>query len=234
VSGLSLSMLFHGLLLLVIISPWFRRYHVFSANGSDAPGFGGGGGAGEQYIALPALRPETQTATTPVVKPVETPVVPPPVITPTEIPPPTPAPDSVPQPQTQSSPDQAGAAGSQTGGAGGGSGGGNNGGNGPGTGSGAGAGPGGSLRGTPPRDRRFVSPPLDGIPRELRGAVLTVQWFVDADGRVDRIETTPPLGNSAYSRRFEEAMLAWVFVPGRDSIGRAVPSIYSTTITLSH
>ena len=231
VGGLSLSVLLHALLILLIISPWFRRYHLFSAEGSDLHGTGGGGGrGGEQYIALSALR--TQAAVAPVVH-VETPVVPPPVVTPTEIPPPTPAPDSVVQPQPQTSPSDAGGATGGATGQGGGAGGGNGGGQGPGTGGGAGPGTGGGLRGRPPEQRQFIVPPLEGTPKALRGDTITVRFYVNASGGVDRIETDPRLPSGNYASQFDELMHGFKFRPARDSIGVPVPGIAVVTVTLS-
>lgn len=230
--GLTASVLLHALLLLLIISPWFRRYHLLSAEGSDLPGTGGGGGrSGEQYIALPALRP---AATPPPAVHVETPAVPPPVVIPTVIPPPTPAPDTIvpPQPQTSATDATGGATGGAAG-TGGGGGGGNGAGQGPGTGGGAGPGTGGARRGTPPERRQFVVPPMTGTPKELRGATLLVRFYVSAAGVVDRIETDPPLPSGKYANDFNELMQGFKFRPARDSLGVAVPGIAEVTITLS-
>ena len=225
--GLSASVLLHGLLVLLILSPWFRHYHLFSAEGSGLPGTGGGGGrGGEQYIALPALRPE---AAPPPVVHVETPVVPPPAVTPTEIPPPTPAPDSVVQPRPQTSPGDAGGAAGQGAGAGGGTGGGQ----GPGTGGGAGPGTGGAERGRPPVLKGFPIPPFDGTPRALRGKELAVRCYVGIDGRVERWESDPPVDDRGFRARLADVIAGYKFTPARDSIGRTVRGVAVVTLTLS-
>lgn len=235
IGGLSASALLHGLLLLVIISPWFRRYHWLSAEGSDLVGTGGGGGGGgERYIALPALREQARQSATPVVPPVETPAVPPPTVTPTEIPPPTPAPDSVPpqpvQPQTTTGVAGPGSVVGQGGGAGGGTGGGQ----GTGIGAGAGPGPGGSQRGTPPENRQMLFPPLEGTPRALRGKSLTVRFYVNTEGRVDRVETVPVIEDRKFAGEFDLLMKSFRFRPARDSLGGIVAGIALGVVTLSN
>ncbi len=231
VGGLSVSVLLHALLILLIISPWFRHYHLFSAEGSDLPGSGGGGGrGGGQYIALPALRPEAEP---PRVVHVEAQVVPPPVVTPTEIPPPTPALDSVVHPSPQTSPSDAGGAAGGAAGQGGGAGGGTGGGQGPGTGGGAGPGTGGSARGRPPALKGFPIPPMDGTPKALRGKELIVRCFVGIDGHVDRFETDPPIDDRGFRARLADVIAGYKFTPARDSTGRMVPGVAVVTLTLS-
>ena len=233
-SGLSVSAALHALLLLAIFTPWLRRYHILSAEGSGLPGTGGGGGgSAAQYIALPALR-AAAPAPTPPVPVVETPVVPPPVVTPTEIPPPTPAPDSVPQQAQPSSAQPGGGAAGQGPGQGGGAGGGTGGGTGTGIGAGAGPGTGGSVRGTPPQLRGLLIPPLDGVPRTLRGKTIVVQFFVSAAGAVDRVETIPEITDARYRRVFEDVMKGYKFRPARDSLGGIVAGMTSTEVTLSN
>jgi hypothetical protein len=233
--GGALSMFLHGLLLFVIISPWFRRYYTFSANGSDVPGFGGGGGnRGEQYIALAALRPAARPAPPAVEAPVTKPEVPPPTEVPTEIPPPTPAPDSVPQSQPSTTNGEAGAAAAGTAGEGGGAGGGTGGGQGTGTGTGSGPGTGGSLRGQVPTLRGFPIPPMDGTPRPLRGKDLLVRVFVGIDGRVDRYETEPEVTDGGFRRKLDDIIAGYRFTPARDSTGRAVPGITTVIMTLAN
>lgn len=230
---LGVSALLHAALILVILSPWLRRYHVLSPNGTGVGIGGGGGGAGEQYIALPALRPAPAPAQAPVEAVVETPVVPPPVTVPTEIPPPTPVPDSVPAAPVRGSEATSGSAASGAGGTGPGSGGGTGGGQGPGSGSGVGPGSGSGERGRPPQQRQMVVPPLDGTPRELRGDTIIVRFYVDATGVVDRIETDPQLPSGSYARQFNELMRGFKFRPARDSLGAAVAGVAAVTITLS-
>lgn len=232
VSGLSASAALHALLLLAIFTPWLRRYHILSAEGSGLPGRGGGGGgSGEQYIALPALRPTPPAPATPVPV-VEPPVVPPPVVTPTEIPPPTPAPDSVPPPAAPSTTQGGGTGAGQGPGQGGGAGGGTGGGTGTGIGAGAGPGTGGSERGTPPQLRGLLIPPYDNTPRALRGKTIVVRFFVSSTGVVDRVETVPEISDARFRRQFEEVMKGYRFRPARDSVGLPIAGMASTEVTL--
>ncbi|MEO6067448.1 MAG: hypothetical protein ABJB33_02375 [Gemmatimonadota bacterium] len=224
ISGLSASAVLHVLLLFLILSPWLRRYHIFSADGSDLAGTGGGGG-GARYISLPALRPPPAAARAVAV---ETPVVNAPVTVPTELPPPTPAPDSVPKPQP---PSTAGGTGTATGpGQRGGAGGGQ----GTGTGGGAGPGTGGGERGTPPTPRQMLFPPLDGTPKALRGKSVIVRFFVNVDGRVDRVETIPVIQDGKFGRELESLMKSFRFHPARDSLGAIVAGIAVGEVTLSN
>lgn len=229
---LGVSALLHVALILVILSPWLRRYHVLSPNGTGVGIGGGGGGAGEQYIALPALRPAPAPAQAPVEAVVETPVVPPPVTVPTEIPPPTPVPDSVPAAPVRGSEATSGSAASGAGGTGPGSGGGTGGGQGPGSGSGVGPGSGSGERGRPPQLRGFAFLPTEGAPRDLRGKELTIVCYVGIDGKVDRYELTPPVADAGYRRKLDDMIRTVRFVPARDSLNRIVAGVTSLTLLL--
>jgi protein TonB len=235
--GVALSLLLHGALLYVILSPAFRRYHVFSPNGTggEAAG-GGGGGSGAEYIALPALRAyaeERPVTPVEVPPPVTTPPPPVPVEVPKEIPPPEPAPDSTPPPAAPAA--QAPAAGTGPGegpGQGGGTGGGTGGGVGTGTGSGVGPGTGSGLAGWPPEIKQLLIPPFERPPKELRGKTVVVTFYVNARGTVDRIETTPPIGDGRYRSLFQDAMLGFRFKPARDSTGRPANGVLPASILL--
>lgn len=234
VGGLSVSAALHLLLILAIFTPWLRRYHLLSAEGSGLPGTGGGGGGnGAQYIALPALRPAAASPAAPVPV-VETPRVPPPTVVPTEIPPPTPAPDSVPTPPQAAAAPPGGAAGGQGPGQGGGTGGGTGGGAGTGTGGGVGAGTGGSERGRAPELRGFPVPPTDGTPRELRGKELPVTCYVGLDGRVERFEFGIPIENRAFRARLSDVIQDFRFKPAKDSTGATVRGVALVTLILAN
>lgn len=151
----------------------------------------------------------------------------------TAVPPTTPAP----VPATIAPPDTAAVAGDQgstTGdaaGTGGGSGGGSGTGSGPGT--GPGMGPADSLpedRSAPPRPRQEVLPPLD-YPRTLRGRSVDVTFWVGVDGRVERVEVSPPLDDARFQRSFLETMRRYRFHPARGPGGSPVPGTRTLTIT---
>lgn len=234
-AGLAASVAFHALLLFIILSPLFRRYHLFSATGSDLPGTGGGGGSGEQYIALPALRPFAARPPAPPEVKIETPVVTPPIVPPKVIPPPTPAPDTLPSHPAAPPSDSAGGA-SATGngpGQGGGTGGGSGGGQGTGTGGGAGPGTGGGERGRPPEQRQMIVPPTEGTPKPLRGKSVVVRFYVNSNGGVDRIETDPEIPDGSFRNLFLDLMRGFKFRPARDSLGIPVAGVTSAIVTLS-
>lgn len=234
VAGLSISALFHALLIFIIISPFFRHYHLFGPRGSDLAGTGGGGGAGEQYIALPALRSFAAKPPAPPEVHVETPVVTAPVVVPTVIPPPSPAVDTTPAHPAATQPsDSAGGATGNGPGNGGGNGGGTGGGQGPGTGGGAGPGTGGGERGRPPEPRQMIFPPTEGTPKPLRGKVVAIRFFVNSAGGVDRIEMEPDLPSGTFRNMFETMLRDYKFRPARDSLGIPAAGIATAQITLS-
>jgi hypothetical protein len=76
-------------------------------------------------------------------------------------------------------------------------------------------------------------PPLEGTPKAFRGDTITVRFYVNASGVVDRIETDPPLPAGSYARQFDELMHGFKFKPARDSIGVAVAGVAVVTVTLS-
>jgi hypothetical protein len=232
-TGLAGSVLFHALLLFIIFSPLFKRYHIFSATGSDLPGTGGGGGAGEQYIALPALRNFAPKPPAVTEVHVETPVVTPPVVVPTVIPPPSPTPDTIPPHPAAPPSDSAGGASGNGPGKGGGNGGGAGGGQGPGTGGGAGPGTGGGERGRAPEIRGFAVPPTEGTPKPLRGKVLSITCYVGLEGRVERYDLSPEVADAAFRRKLDDVIGSFKFAPARDSTGAAVRGVTVVVLTLS-
>lgn len=192
---------------------------------AQRPGGGGGGGTGGAgFVALvpPPPPPPPEIIDVPVVtptvipEPTPEPEVPPPVIPP----PPAPAPTGA-------------ATGTQ--GTGGGTGGGEGTGTGPGSGSGVGPGSGGGTgggtggggqRGTPPESRTLIWPPVDNIPRALRGKSVEVTFYIDATGVVTDLSISPAIADRRYAKQVDEAMRAYRFRPARDADGRVVASVY--------
>ncbi|NOT07744.1 MAG: hypothetical protein HOP28_05985, partial [Gemmatimonadales bacterium] len=186
---------------------------------------GGGGGRQVTMIALPDAPPKTQaTPKVPPVKPI-------PVAVPTTIPPV----ETVPPADTIAPrPDSTATAGS-----GGGTGGGTGTGSGPGTGPGSGPGSGGG--GGPPADSaktaargpeplRVILPPFE-YPRSMRGHTIAVTFFVQSDGRVDRVLFSEEISDRGYARKLEDAMRAYRFRPARSPEGKPVPGV--TTVSIS-
>jgi periplasmic protein TonB len=110
------------------------------------------------------------------------------------------------------------------GGAGSGQGGGQGSGVGPGTGAAAGPGSAAPNGGTalPPEPRQLILPPSD-YPKSLRGRTLDVTFWVDARGKVERVEVAPAVGDRGFAKKFEEAMRNYQFRPARSADGRPVP-----------
>ena len=229
-----LSLIFHALLIAFIISPW--AYFKPSVPAGLIAGFlggggGGGGGSGAKsvaYISVPPPKAAAQSAPTPVPVRVETP---PPTAQAPQIPVPVTPPDSAPSaPQAQVGPGQGQADGpgkgpGKDGGQGGGSGGGTGGANGPGTGGGGGS-------GSPAQWNQVALPYNDKVPKQLRGRDITVTFLLSSTGQVVHVSEAPPLDDNDFRKKFESAMSAYRFKPARDSLGIAVPSTYSMTITL--
>ena len=219
--GIWLSLLAHLLVLLSVVE-LTRDASFWNAGelpGPDGRKAGGGGGPRVSLIQLPAP-PAARPA--PVVR------VPAPTKMPTTIPAPETQP-AAPPVDTVPHPPVAG----ETAGTGGGSGGGSGGGVGPGTGPGSGPGTAGSgaapsdssrVGARPPEPRQLILPPFD-YPRSMRGITIDVNFFVLADGRVDRVVFVPEIPDRAYAKKLEDAMRSYRFRPARSAEGQAVPGI---------
>jgi len=104
-------------------------------------------------------------------------------------------------------------------------------GTGTGTGAGADAGPGSGgdasdIIGAKPR---LVINTPQGAPPEAKGG-HEVRFWVLADGRVTRIEVTPPIKDGGYRRAFMEAMRGFLFDPAKTRDGRPVNFVYTLTV----
>ena len=186
---------------------------------------GGGGGGGIREIVLPAYRPPaTPLAAPAIVPPVESPPVP--AVAP---PPPTPA---VAVDTTASSSTSPGQGGTGTGGgSGSGTGTGQGSGTGPGQGPGTGPGTGGEGgKGTAPEPRQLILPPLD-YPRSLRGRTVLVTFWVNTEGRVERVALAPDMADRGFQRKFVEVMRNYRFRPARSAEGVVIPGTTTVSVT---
>ncbi len=114
---------------------------------------------------------------------------------------------------------------------------------GPGSGGGVGAGVGagvGSRRGPGsggeggdvlPPEPKFIIVPADR-PRSVRGREFEVHFWVDATGRVTRVEVEPEIEDADYRRKFLEQMRQFQFTPARTLDGRPVSGHIVIPITL--
>lgn len=227
----ALSLLLHLTLIALLIRVGMEKADLRGNPISDllqqAGGGGGGGQGGTEYVMLappPPPPPEPRPETVPV--PVVTPEVVPPVEQ-TQL-----------KPVFQAPPDTL-PPGGLSAGSGGGSGGGQGTGQGPGTGSGVGPGSGGGSgggvggggrRGSPPVTKFMMVPPLDGVPKSLRGKTIELTFEIDATGRVTSLDY-PPLPDRGYARKFDEVMRSYTFTPARDADGRAVAGVLTVTVT---
>lgn len=230
-----LSVLLHlliGFVLLVRIRQDFARVLDGGLLRQGTRGGGGGGGGRVAYISLPAPAPAAPT-----VVEVEPPKrTPPPVpVTPTptppvQIPPPEPEPVASAQPAASAPGDSvAGMGPGQGGGTGGGTGGGIGPGTGAGVGPGAGTGGGEGGRGKAPEPRQLILPPTDP-PKELRGVTMTLTFWVDATGKVDRVDVQPEIRDRKFAAKVRDAMRNYRFHPGLGPDGAPIAAIYTHTL----
>jgi hypothetical protein len=105
-------------------------------------------------------------------------------------------------------------------------------GDGPGVGTGAGAGRGGEGGTLRPPEPRVISPPFDPPPKELRGVLLKVTFWVRADGQVERYQVEPQIKDRKYAQKFDEVMRAFRFTPARAPNGSRVAGTTRISFTL--
>jgi hypothetical protein len=103
-------------------------------------------------------------------------------------------------------------------------------GQGPGTGSGKGGGEGGGIGGFPPVNKQMIIPPPD-VPKDLRGKVFEVTFFVTAAGRVSNVTVVPTITNRAFAQKFDEILRGYVWTPARDAAGNKVSGVVTMQIT---
>jgi hypothetical protein len=111
-----------------------------------------------------------------------------------------------------------------------GSGGGQGTGTGTGVGADSGSGSGGNASDIFPASPRWAVLPPRGAPREARGRRYEVRFWVTAEGKVTRVEVTPPIKDSDYRREFTERMMGYLFNPATTRDGRRVDYIASATV----
>src|SRR5438093_1222883 len=82
--------------------------------------------------------------------------------------------------------------------------------------------------------RTAILPPLARVPGSVAGRTYVVKFWVAADGRVTRVEIDPPMADAAYSREFQQRMMAYQFYPARTRDGRNVASIVPVPLRIGH
>ena len=103
-------------------------------------------------------------------------------------------------------------------------------GTGTGTGADTGAGSGGGAGYIFPASPRWTIFPPPGAPRDARGRRHEVRFWVTAEGRVTRVEVTPPIKDADYRREFTERMMGYIFNPATTRDGRHVDYVASVTV----
>ena len=221
----ALSFLAH--LAIAILLLW-RGAALFEGGGGGGTGPRGGGGGGGRpavsWFALPTPS-SARAETRPQAPAVTVPTLAPPVTEPVklELPPPT---FSITRPAAVGTGDGTVGGPGQGPGTGGGTG------TGTGTGTGADAGPGtgggaSDIFGPTP----LLVPNIPaGAPPGEKGK-HEVRFWIRADGRVTRIEVSPPIRDSGYRRAFMETMWNFVFSPAKSRDGRPIDYVYSIVVS---
>ena len=222
----ALSFLAHLAIAMLVL---WRGAALFESGGGGGTGPRGGGGGGGRpavsWFALPTpssaraeTAPQAPAVTVPTVAP------PPPVTQPVKL--------ELPRPTVSiTQPASVGTGDGTTGGPGQGTGSAGGTGTGTGTGTGADAGPGSGggasdIFGPTPLLMPNVpagAPPGDKGKHEVR-------FWIRADGRVTRIQVSPPIRDSGYRRVFMETMTDFVFSPAKTRDGRPIDYEYSIVV----
>lgn len=222
----ALSLVAHVAIAILVL---WRGAALMAGGGGGTGPRGGGGGGGRPVVtwfAIPAgSAPEAHDG--PAVPAVTVPTVALPDPVTIDVPPLEAIAAPIPPP--------AAAAGTGTGTTGGpgqgpGSGGGQGTGTGPGSGSDVGPGSGGEAGYIFPATPRWAIFPPPGAPSAVRGRPHLVRFWVTADGRVTRVEVTPPIKDAAYRRQFNERMMGYLFTPAATRDGRRVDYVASVTV----
>jgi hypothetical protein len=91
----------------------------------------------------------------------------------------------------------------------------------------------GARPGRPPRPKQEILPPIDGVPKELRGQMITVTYTIASDGRIERVEITPDIRDKGFAKKFRERMEQYQFRPGLSPEGAPVASTVTYTVQIN-
>ena len=96
-------------------------------------------------------------------------------------------------------------------------------GTGEGTGEGSHKGPGTGGRGYvfAPEPRSVVYP-VEEPPSSVKGQSFNIRFWVDARGRVTKVDIDPPIEDASFRKKLLESMYQWIFYPARTADGRSV------------
>jgi hypothetical protein len=220
----ALSFLVHVVIAILVL---WRGAVLFEGGGGGGTGPRGGGGGGGRpavsWFTLPATS-AAQPDAVPQAPAVTVPTVAAPLTEPVKIDLPLPTVAIAPPAPVGTGDGSAGGPGQGPG-----SGGGTGTGTGPGTGADAGPGSGGNASDIFAATPRWAIMAPPDAPRDARGR-HEVRFWVTADGRVVRVEVTPPIKDSGYRREFTERMMGYLFNPATTRDGRHVD--YVTTLVV--
>jgi hypothetical protein len=76
----------------------------------------------------------------------------------------------------------------------------------------------------PPNPRGVIVPP-EKAPKSVRGRRYRATFWVGADGRVDRVDVSPPIEDAEYRQALQERLMDFAFYPARNRAGLAIPGI---------
>ena len=221
--GTTTAILLHGLLVLIIIWTGIQAANRLVGTGPGiGPAGGGGGGMGSvTYVELPAFITQNQGVRAPErvddgiefrmldaeVKAISRPI----------------QQERFPQPMARVAPAVwrgRGGGSDNSSGTGPGSGGGAGSGQGTGIGSHTGPGTGGGQGAVLAPEPRAVIYPATKPPASVSGIQMLIHFWVDARGKVTKVEIEPTLADDAYMRELLQSLQQWVFYPARTAEGR--------------
>ena len=74
--------------------------------------------------------------------------------------------------------------------------------------------------------------PPERAPKSVRGRTYRATFWVDAEGRVERVEVSPPIADAEYREALYERLLDFAFYPARTRAGLAVPGVVPILFTI--
>ncbi len=69
---------------------------------------------------------------------------------------------------------------------------------------------------------RAVVYPFEEAPRSIKGRQFAVRFWVDARGRVTKVDVQPPIEDASFLKKLLQRMYGWIFYPARMADGTAV------------